>query len=169
MPPRIVKAHHLLVKTHKLSIMLSSLPPTTTVAEIKADTLSALKSDVADDALDPFAMDPPQLNIDTVDDFELCRAKRERGRPTGEYDLLVPTKTLRDSGLLGWEAIFLQARDKETGDLLPITYTLPPVIDDTEENPSRASETTGSSSNKGKRKAQEVEDEDPSKSAPQTA
>lgn len=103
------------MKTHKLTIMHSSLPPTTTVAEVKANTLSALKADVADSALDAFAMDPPELNIDTVEDFELCRAKRERGKPTGEYDLLAPTKTLRESGLLGWEAIFLQARDKETG------------------------------------------------------
>ncbi|PPQ94821.1 hypothetical protein CVT25_007458 [Psilocybe cyanescens] len=166
MPPRIAKVHHLQVKTHKLTIMLSSIPPTTTIAEVKADTLSALKADVAEDALDVLAMEPPDLNIDTVDDFELCRAKKDRGKPTGEYETLEPKKTLRDSGLAGWEAIFLQPREKDTGELLPITYTLPPVIDDEDEPPpppSRAAE-HASSNNKGKRKAQELEEE-PSESA----
>lgn len=55
--------------------------------------------------------------------------------------------------------------NESTGDLLPITYELPPVIDDVDEEPTHVSETVGSSNNKGKRKAQELEDEDLSKSA----
>jgi hypothetical protein len=129
--------------------MLSSLPPTTTIAELKEETLSALQSDVASNALDVMAMDPPELNIETEEDFELCRAKRDKGKPTGEYEILEPTKMLRESGITGWEAVFLQSRDKSTGELLPIHYTLPPMYDE-EEPQHRAPEVAN---NKGKRKA----------------
>ncbi|KAF9554529.1 hypothetical protein CPC08DRAFT_712808 [Agrocybe pediades] len=145
MPPRIPRTYHIQVKTHKLTIMLSSLPPSTKIAEMKSETLSALKSDVAVDALDVLAMEPPpDLKVETEDDFELCRAKRERGKPTGEYEILDPTKTIKECNLTGWEAIFLQPKD-EDGNLLPITYTLPSLYDEEYEQPPPV--------NKGKRKA----------------
>jgi len=99
--------------------MLTSLLPLTKIEELKAETLSALKSAVAEDALDVMAMEPPpDLKVETENDFELCRTKREKGKPTGEYEILDPTKTLREIGLSGWEAIFLQPKD-ENGKQIP--------------------------------------------------
>ena len=95
--------------------MLSSLAPTTTIAELKREALSALQSDVAPNSLDVNAMEPPELDIETEDDFELCRVKKEKGKPTNDFKILEPTRMLRDSGLSGWEAVFLQPRDRNTG------------------------------------------------------
>jgi hypothetical protein len=103
------------VKTHKLTIMLSSLAPGTSIADMKSEVLSALKADVASDALDFMAMEPPQISVESEDDFELCRALKERGKPTGTFEVLEPSKVLKDSGLGGWEAIFLQIRDRSSG------------------------------------------------------
>ena len=95
--------------------MLSGLAPGTTIAEMKSDVLSALKADVSLDALDFMAMDPPQISVESEDDFELCRAIKERGQPTGVFEILEPSKLLKDNGLTGWEAIFLQMRDRSSG------------------------------------------------------
>jgi len=95
--------------------MLSGLPPTTTIGKLKTETLSALKSDVAPEALDFMAMEPPEFNVETEQDFELCRAVKERGKPTGGFEVLDASITIRDAGLPGWEALFLQFRDTETG------------------------------------------------------
>jgi hypothetical protein len=103
------------VKTHKLTIMLSGLAPATTIADLKSEVLSALNADVASDALDFMAMDPPQISVESEDDFELCRAMKERGKPTGAFEPLEPYKSLKESGLSGWEAIFLQIRDRSSG------------------------------------------------------
>ncbi|KDR84271.1 hypothetical protein GALMADRAFT_236978 [Galerina marginata CBS 339.88] len=156
MPPRVARVYHIQVKTHKLTIMLSSLAPATTIAELKAETLSALGSDVASDALDFQAMEPPQLSIETEEDFELCRGKREKGKLTGEYEILETAKMLRETGLTAWEAIFLQPRDKSTGELVPINYTLPSMYDEEDETPTRQTEATN---NKGKRKANDMDEE----------
>jgi hypothetical protein len=81
------------------------------------------------------AMEPPQISVESNDDFELCRALKERGKPTGGFEVLEPSLLLKDSGMSGWETIFLQFRDGSSGDLLPITYTLPPMYDEDEESP----------------------------------
>ena len=95
--------------------MLSGLAPGTTIADMKSEVLSALTADVASDALDFMAMDPPQISVESADDFELCRAIKERGKPTGAHEILEPFKLLKDCGLSGWEAIFLQIRDRNSG------------------------------------------------------
>ena len=95
--------------------MLSGLAPGTTIADMKSQVLSALQADVASDALDFMAMDPPQISVESEDDFDLCREIKERGRPTGSFEVLEPSKALKDSGLTGWEAIFLQIRDPSSG------------------------------------------------------
>lgn len=95
--------------------MLSGLAPPTPIAELKADTLSALKSDIAHNTLDVKAMEPPAIDVETVDDFELCRAVKEKGKPTGQYEVLPPTKAIRDFGLAGWDTLFLQFKDRATG------------------------------------------------------
>ena len=113
--------------------MLSGLAPGTNVADMKSQVLSALQADVASDALDFMAMDPPQISVESEDDFELCREIKERGRPTGSFEVLEPSKTLKDSGLTGWEAIFLQIRDRSSGKHISIMtlhwcYNHPPMI-----------------------------------------
>ncbi|KAF8883185.1 hypothetical protein CPB84DRAFT_1713420 [Gymnopilus junonius] len=160
MPPRIARIFHIQVKTHKLTIMLSSLAPTTTIAELKAETLSALQSDVAPNSLDVDAMEPPELDIQSEEDFELCRAKKDKGKPTGDFEVLGPTKTLRDSGLAGWEAVFLQPRDRSTGDLLPVQYTPPPMYPEEQQEEVTQSRTAEASNNKGKRKAHPDENDE---------
>ncbi|KIM35164.1 hypothetical protein M413DRAFT_449873 [Hebeloma cylindrosporum] len=155
MPPRVIKAHHIHVKSHKLSILLSGFPPATSIGELKAETLSALKSDVAPDALDVMAMEPPEIDVETEQDFELCRAVKDKGKPTGAFEVLNAASTIRDAGLSAWEVLFLQFRDRATGDLLPITYTLPPLYDEGDEPP----QPQVSSPNKGKRKAPPEDEE----------
>jgi len=98
-----------------MTIMHSGLSPTMRMAEVKQETLSALKADIASDALDVTAMDPPEFNVETIEDFELCRAVKDKGKLTGNYEVLDSSKILRESGIAGWETIFLQFRDRETG------------------------------------------------------
>lgn len=43
-------------------------------------------------------------------DFELCRAVKERGRPTGNYEVLEGNALVRNA-LVNWEAVFVQFRD----------------------------------------------------------
>lgn len=95
--------------------MLSGLAPGTSIADMKSEVLSALKSDVSLDALDFMAMEPPQISVESDDDFELCRALKERGKSTGVFEVLEPSMLLKDSGLSGWETIFLQVRDDSSG------------------------------------------------------
>ena len=95
--------------------MLSGLAPGTSIADMKSEVLSALKSDVSLDALDFMAMEPPQISVESNDHFELCRALKERGKPTGVFEVLEPSLLLKDSGMSGWETIFLQLRDGSSG------------------------------------------------------
>jgi hypothetical protein len=85
------------------------------IRDVKTETLSALQANVAQNALDVLAMDPPEFNVQTVDDFELCRAIKDKREITGDFEVLEPSKTLRETDITGWEAIFLQFRDRETG------------------------------------------------------
>jgi hypothetical protein len=107
--------YHIEVKTHKLTVMHAGLDASTTISQIKSWTLSALTSDVATDSLDVQAMDPPPIDVQTGEDFELCRAVKERGKPTGVYEVVDPSMVLRDSGFIAWEVLFLQFRDRDTG------------------------------------------------------
>ncbi|KAJ3508138.1 hypothetical protein NLJ89_g5917 [Agrocybe chaxingu] len=153
MPPRPAKVYHILVKSHKLSIMLHGQLPTTTVAELKNQVLSALTSNVASDALDIAAMDPPEVDVQAEDDFELCRPIKEKGKAAATFEILEPQKILRECGIGGWEPLFLQFRDPGTGQLSPVQYTLPSMLDE-EDEPQAPPE------GKGKRKAPAGLDED---------
>jgi len=132
----------------------SGLSPTTRIKDVKEETLSALQANVAQNALDVLAMDPPEFDVQTVDDFELCRAIKQRGGLSGDYEILEASTKLGDCGITGWEILFLQFRDRESGEyifsikvsiqairaivlgkLLPIAYTLPPLTEDDREVP----------------------------------
>jgi len=142
------KTFHILVKTHKLTIFITT-SPTTTIASLKTETLSALKSDVNQVENVPKVTDEG--------DFEISRALRERGKNTVQYELLEGSQTMKDTFTTGWEVLFLQFRDS-SGNLLPVEVTQPTIFDEDEE-PQRARPTSvplpgeSSSVNKGKRKA----------------
>jgi hypothetical protein len=105
-PPKV---YQLLLKTHKLIVFLS-VTPSTTVASLKQEALSALTSNVSEQV-----DDVPKVT--SVDQFELCQAVQERGstRSTPKYVLLRSEQTVQ--GTLGnWESLFIQFRD-DNGEL----------------------------------------------------
>jgi len=137
--PRIPRIHHVQLRSHKMSIMLEGLSPLTKISHLKTEALAALKSEVAAGSLDAGAFDPPEIDVQTEDDFEIYRAVRDKGRPTGEYEPLDYTKNLREAGMAGWEYLYIRFRDRETGELHDVTYYPPPLNDDyMEDQPSAA-------------------------------
>jgi hypothetical protein len=55
--------------------------------------------------------------VTSLEDFELCRAVRERGKMTGEFHVVEANDAeLNLSGLSGWEVLFVQFRDKKSGE-----------------------------------------------------
>ncbi|KAF8632308.1 hypothetical protein AX15_001932 [Amanita polypyramis BW_CC] len=164
MPPRALpKIHQLSLRTHKLTIFLT-LPPNTTIAEVKKEALSAFASDVNQ----VHAEIDETPSISSVDDFELCRVAREKDRATGmgpSYELLDTRRSLRDYGFTSWETLFFQFKS-EDGELLPVTATIPSVDDedvDVHQPPADAmSDDTPSvhTTNKGKRKARSDDESD---------
>ncbi|KAJ6515329.1 hypothetical protein C8R45DRAFT_956125 [Mycena sanguinolenta] len=151
MAPRMnTKIYQILIKTHKLTI-LTTVAPTISVAALKDEVLSALSDDVntVEDVPHP----------EQVRDFELCKAVKDRGKLTGEYLLLDDYKaTLRDSGVVNWEALFVQFRDPDSGDLRPVEFV--PFEDDDDgataqfvAEPAPAPPVAEASTSRGKRKA----------------
>lgn len=111
------------MKTHKLSIMVT-VSPATTIASLKEEALSALLSDVN--------QVPDVPKVTTEADFELSRGIKDKGKMTGEYELLDTSKQVKDSKLSGWETLFIQFRDPSSGKhlancllslALPFVYT----------------------------------------------
>lgn len=146
------KTYILTFKTHKLSVLTTvTTPEKTTIGELKAEALSALKADVLssdrDGDLEMFGapQDPewaiPPVN--SVEDFEFAKAKKEKGKLTGAYDPLPNDATVKQQ-LVNWESIFIQFKD-ESGNLLPVKVSLPPLVEEDDDEPDYAT--------KGKRKA----------------
>lgn len=50
--------------------------------------------------------------VQSVDDFELAKAVKEKNRPTGKYESLEGTSTLK-AFLVNWETVFIQFRDSQ--------------------------------------------------------
>lgn len=48
--------------------------------------------------------------ISSVDEFEICREVKEKGRSTGKYELLEGKEIVRDV-LTPWEVVFVRYRD----------------------------------------------------------
>lgn len=146
------KIYILQVKSQKLSIHLI-LQPTITIAELKQEAFDALTSDVAepltrmagaprdpgDDRMDedfdfntlPMDTGLPKTEEDVVprvtslQDFELCKAVKEKGKTTGEFQVLEANDMeLKMSGLSGWEVLFVQFRDKKSGEWICIGFEM---------------------------------------------
>ncbi|KAJ7130983.1 hypothetical protein C8R46DRAFT_1141701 [Mycena filopes] len=145
MPPRATpKVFQVLVKTHKLTVLIT-VPPTNSVAELKEEVLSALSSDVHQ--ID----DVPRVSA--ARDFELCKAIKERGKLTGEYQLLSElTLSLRDAGVANWEPLFVRFRPPGSDELGPVVFV--PFEDDEDDAPpvSAPAALAEASSSRGKRK-----------------
>ncbi|KAJ7639541.1 hypothetical protein FB45DRAFT_905957 [Roridomyces roridus] len=123
MPPKTQpKVFQVLVKTHTLTV-LTTVAPTISINALKAEVLSALSSEVNQ------VEDVPRVT--SADDFELCKAVKERGKLKGEFTVLDEHKlSIRDAGVANWEPLFIQFRD-DSGDLLPVAFT--PFEDDDDE------------------------------------
>ena len=50
----------------------------------------------------------PEVN--SVDEFEICREVKEKGRATGKYELLEGSESVKDA-IVPWEAVFIRYRD----------------------------------------------------------
>ncbi|KAF8231375.1 hypothetical protein L208DRAFT_68308 [Tricholoma matsutake] len=149
MPPRSQpKIHQLQLRSHKLAILLTVVP-SATFASIKAEALSALTSDVNQVEGVP--------KVKSEDDFEVCRAVKDKGKATGVYEVMDVSKQVREYNLASWDALYLQFRDTTTGELLPVKFTQPSIDDEDEEPPEEESFIVSTS--KGKRKARPDEDD----------
>ena len=49
--------------------------------------------------------------VASVDDFELCRAIKEKGRPTGQYEPISEKDTVKQS-VTNWERLFVQFKNE---------------------------------------------------------
>ena len=95
------KIYQLLFKTHTLTIFITT-QPTTTIASLKTEILSALSSDVNQ------VEDVPKVTDE--EEFEISRAVKDKGKRTVQYQVLESSETVK-STLTNWEVVFLQFRD----------------------------------------------------------
>ncbi|KAK2465929.1 hypothetical protein APHAL10511_001570 [Amanita phalloides] len=148
MPLRAIpKIHQLLLRTHKLTIFLT-LPPSTTIAQVKEEALSAFVSEVNQ----AHAEIDGTPTVASVDDFELCRVVRDKDPRMGPtYEVLDTRRSLRDYGFSSWETLFFRFKSDD-GELMPATAVMP-SIDDEDVADTMSDEAPVRSTNKGKRKA----------------
>ncbi|KAH8094903.1 hypothetical protein BXZ70DRAFT_1009847 [Cristinia sonorae] len=65
---------------------------------------------------DPSSAEWEVPKVESEDDFELCRALKEKGRPTGKFERLLGSATVKAS-VVNWEPLFIQFKDNERGEL----------------------------------------------------
>ncbi|KAF4575208.1 hypothetical protein EYR36_006566 [Pleurotus pulmonarius] len=123
-PPKV---YHLLIKTHKTTVFVTTAP-TASVASVKSEVFSALTSDVNKDTETP--------EVSSEDDFDLCKPFKDKGKPTGAYEVVDTSLQVKQAGINNWEHLFIKFHDAESGMCyihpravhgkpLPITYTKP--------------------------------------------
>lgn len=104
--------------------MVLTAPQSSTIASLKAEALTALTAPVLHNPIPPSELDETLMDVDHPDseewkipevthlsDFELCRALREKGRPTGRYDIMDDNATIKEL-LVNWEHVFVRFRDE---------------------------------------------------------
>ncbi|KII94601.1 hypothetical protein PLICRDRAFT_33403 [Plicaturopsis crispa FD-325 SS-3] len=133
MPPRAPpKIYQLLLKTHKLTILISA-PQSTTVAALKAEALDALQAHAAsirarqESGVPEEPDDEAVPQVADVDAFELCKGVREKGKGTFHYEVLDASQTVK-SGLSNWEHVFIQFKDDVGECFRPVSHCLPPPL-----------------------------------------
>jgi hypothetical protein len=113
-----------LIKTHKQTIYVT-VAQTSTVKEVKQDAFSALT-----DAVNQAGHVP---NVNSLEDFELCKAVKDKSRGVIKYDLLNPAHDVKTANISNWETLYLQFRD-DSNELLPVEFTQPPLIDEDDDD-----------------------------------
>ncbi|THH30324.1 hypothetical protein EUX98_g3848 [Antrodiella citrinella] len=171
MPPKVQpKTYILSVKTHKVTFFITA-SQTSTIASLKAEVLSALQAPVLTSPTPaPFsgtaAMDvddAEEWKVPTVsseDEFELCRAIKDKGKPSGRYERMEGRTTIKAS-FVNWDMVFVQFKDTEKGIFHPVKVSLPSMLEDDEDEqpeappppPPPQDEAEMSAVRKGKRKA----------------
>lgn len=74
----------------------------------------------------PLTPDDVVPRVTSLEDFELCRAVKDKGKMTGEFQVIDANDVeLKMSGLSGWEVLFVQFRDKKSGEFLLSDLGLP--------------------------------------------
>ena len=118
-PKQPYKQYPILLKTHKLTVFIEAVP-SSTISSVKETALSALTSKVCRAESIP--------EVSGVDEFEICREIKDKGRGTGKYELLEKKEVVRDV-LTPWEVVFLRYRDS-AGEhtILPCRYHGPESV-----------------------------------------
>ncbi|CAL1700235.1 unnamed protein product [Somion occarium] len=120
MPPKAQpKTYILLIKTHKLTLLVTS-NATNNINSLKVEVVSGFNASAlnpSSDGLIPMDVDTqdPEWEvpkIQSVNDFELCRAIKEKGRLTGRYEVLDGNASIK-STLVNWEYVFMRFRDQQ--------------------------------------------------------
>lgn len=63
-------------------------------------------------------------HVTSLEDFELCCAVKDKNKMTGEFRVLEANDVeLKSSGITGWEVLFVQFRDKKTGEFFWNLYS----------------------------------------------
>ncbi|TFL05828.1 hypothetical protein BDV98DRAFT_236489 [Pterulicium gracile] len=137
----------LLLKVQKQTIFVT-VPQTSTIGAIKEDALSALTDAVNQKG------DVPAVT--SVDDFELCRAVKEkmrgnRGEVAYTYEPLDTTANVKVANVQNWETLYLRFKDNND-ELAPVNVTHPSIEYEYEEG---GEDQEADSDPKGKRKAVE--------------
>ena len=97
-------------------------PQEEAISKLKEEVLSALA------ALYLHGDRVPQVpTVKTVDDFELCRAVKEKGKPTGDYELLDHVSGRVKDHLANWDSVYIRFRD-ESGTSSTSHFLLPPRL-----------------------------------------
>ncbi|KAG7097481.1 hypothetical protein E1B28_004823 [Marasmius oreades] len=150
-PPRV---YQLMVRIRKLTIFVT-VPPTTTIASVKEEVLSALTSDINQNA-GMTDTEVPIPKVETIEEFELSKPIRGKDRTASpsHYEMLESSTKLKDARMHGWEVLYIQLRSP-SGDLLPVEATDPPIEDDEEMPVPPPPEAMESDVRKGKRKAED--------------
>ena len=85
--------------------------------DVKTEALEALTSNVmsaprapAEDAMDEDPSEWEVPKVTSTDDFELAKAVKEKGRPTGRYEKLDGGAQLKNV-VANWEPVFIQFKD----------------------------------------------------------
>lgn len=157
-----------------------TLSPASTIETLKEEALTALTSDVNQ------VEDVPKVT--STEEFEIARAVKNKDRAP-EYEVIETSKQIKESGIANWDVVYLQFRDpssgkhffvsvvpplfvwllrtcefnvilcQPSGNLLPVTFTQPSLLDEEPMSPPPAPppEFEDSATRTGKRKTRDDE------------
>lgn len=82
------------------------MPPSTTIASLKEEALSALTSGLNEEEGIP--------SVSSIDEFELCRVIRSKQKDKErDYDVLEAESSIKSSKLGSWETLYIQFKDAQ--------------------------------------------------------